>query len=214
MKKLNSNGFSAVAVLLVILIIGAIAGAGWYVYSNTQQNNNTTNQNTGNEATQIPEDFRYPNAEVPSKWKTYVNGKYGFSFRYPDDQPLKTYENDFSKEQSNINTDRAVFDGGVTYTDSQGGYGVRVLQTSLERAVANDNLLANDNAYKNTIEQETVYKNGLKGTKLSYEPDGKKVAWFFIEGNNGLTYKFEVVEESGINKVMSETIYNSFKITK
>lgn len=87
--KLNQKGFSAVVVLLALLLVVAVGFTGYYVYSN-QKKLNTTAQTTdqdsrGTNTNQSPTETK-ENTITDSKkagWKTYTNSVYGYSFDFP-----------------------------------------------------------------------------------------------------------------------------------
>lgn len=211
MKKLNNKGFSGIEALLIVVILGMIAGVGWYVYSQNQQTKQTDSTNESSKASQItekPADFVYKEAiEDPVNWKTFENNELGFGFRYPEEYKIK--EGTFKDGES---ADKASYYASASMPVGQGGYEVRILETSLEEAVKNDPLNVNDNAFKSTIKQKMIYKSGYKGIELSYVPDTGKVSWFFIEKDKDTVFVFTLVEDSGENAETSKTIYNSFQI--
>jgi hypothetical protein len=82
MKKLSSKGFSHLEVLLIIVVIALIGGAGFYVLKNNKHQNTATNQ-TKTDSTQV-QDNTIPQIKV------YKSTQYGFSFQYPGDWQLTT----------------------------------------------------------------------------------------------------------------------------
>ncbi len=58
MKK-NENGIAAVAVLSVLIVIGALAGTGWYVWKNQQKDNSQQNQ-TSTQPTETKKESSQP----------------------------------------------------------------------------------------------------------------------------------------------------------
>src|SRR5687768_14525746 len=72
--KVNQKGFSAVEILIVLVVIGLIGGAGWYVLHNRQDKNteSTTTQTNTTESTP-PNLSKYDDDFVsfnyPSDWK-------------------------------------------------------------------------------------------------------------------------------------------------
>lgn len=76
----NNRGFAAVLVLLVILVL--IAGGAWYWSVHK-------GEVVSSEVTPVaPAGFKMDDGVLPEQnemagWKTYVNTKYGFEFKYP-----------------------------------------------------------------------------------------------------------------------------------
>lgn len=78
MKNINQTGFGAVEAVLVTIIIGIIAGAGWFVY----QSQNINKQ-------PIPSTDR---TESSSKETKYLEVKeWGIKFQFQDDTPADVY---------------------------------------------------------------------------------------------------------------------------
>ncbi|HSX44934.1 MAG TPA: hypothetical protein VLF39_02365 [Candidatus Saccharimonadales bacterium] len=81
MKKLNNKGFSAIEVILILVIISIVCGVGWYVW-NAKKNTDTTYNATA-KATTVTKPTAKTNAYSYSGWETYKSTSEGFSFRYP-----------------------------------------------------------------------------------------------------------------------------------
>lgn len=94
MKKLNAKGFSVIEVLLVLVVVGAIAAVGWYVYDRQAKDESTVSNNSQPvpEATKLPsESIDYAKESVPSEWSVetmdYIDGGYSFiSFTNKDNK--------------------------------------------------------------------------------------------------------------------------------
>lgn len=78
-KRLNQQGFGALAVILIIVIVGIIGGTGWYVY----KANVTTEKAQDESAAHNPSTSN--NSISSASWRTYTNDEYSFSFNLPSD---------------------------------------------------------------------------------------------------------------------------------
>lgn len=52
MKKINQSGFGAVEILISLVVVGIIAGAGWFVWQNNQNNNQNSSDVDTTESSQ------------------------------------------------------------------------------------------------------------------------------------------------------------------
>lgn len=78
----KDNGFSVLEVLIILVIVSIVGGAGWYVFKGRSKESVATTQapavNTAEEKPQQTKDeFKHLANEI------YVNEEYGFSFEYP-----------------------------------------------------------------------------------------------------------------------------------
>jgi hypothetical protein len=93
----KQKGFSALALLLLLMIVSIVIFTGWYVW-NAQRNSEKTLSQTNN--SDIPAQSKKPaetaNKEVPLK--EYSNAQYGISFKYPENWKLTDNLEDKSSE--------------------------------------------------------------------------------------------------------------------
>ena len=82
--RINIKGFSVVEILIAIVIVGLISGAGWYMWQSKNKSDintitaNTTRTATTNNSTQKPAE-----ATLPADYIWYENKDIGFKFAYP-----------------------------------------------------------------------------------------------------------------------------------
>jgi len=82
--KLNKKGFSALEILIVLIVILVLGLGGWYVYKNNKKDNKTsTTTSISNKSIAAPLD-------VYSGWKTYTSPNEKSSFKYPQSWALKS----------------------------------------------------------------------------------------------------------------------------
>lgn len=71
MKKLNTKGFSVVEGLLIFVIVGLIAGVGWYVVNNRSDSDNSynsTNTTPSSTKSEITDSSKTFSVEYPNTW--------------------------------------------------------------------------------------------------------------------------------------------------
>src|ERR1700722_1729362 len=86
--KKNEHGFSAVELVLVIIIIVLIGGVSWIVYKNHHKTNLSNNLSTSTKLTTAPK--RPTTTTIPyAGWKTYTLKQEKITFRYPSTWQLK-----------------------------------------------------------------------------------------------------------------------------
>jgi hypothetical protein len=83
--RTNQAGFSAGAIIAIVLVIFVIGGVGVVVFKKSNSKQATTD-NPATEAKQnVPDDTPGQQSEAAyAGWKQYSNAKYGFSFYYPE----------------------------------------------------------------------------------------------------------------------------------
>ncbi len=82
MNKLNNHGFGVVEGLLVLVIIGLIGGAGFYVYKSTQNTNASLNNADNSSVTPRP---TMAQKNPYDNWKIHKSPTEKLSFKYPSD---------------------------------------------------------------------------------------------------------------------------------
>lgn len=83
--KNNQNGFGAIGILVAIVALGIIGGAGWYVYSG-QQNPSQTRGDSSTTPTSIKSDeTTKTQTDEYAGWKAYADSKWKFGYKYPSD---------------------------------------------------------------------------------------------------------------------------------
>lgn len=85
MKKINNEGFSVVEGLLLLVIIGVISGAVFYVY-NANKKTNESLENTGNSEVTKRDKKEEPTAkkDLTKDWYEYKSFSGSFSMKIPD----------------------------------------------------------------------------------------------------------------------------------
>lgn len=80
--KKNESGFSAVEVILVLVIVAMLGSVGWYVWSNRSKNITTNTSTSTNASTTKPASTTTtPVVDKYKGWKTYTDAN--LSLRYP-----------------------------------------------------------------------------------------------------------------------------------
>ena len=82
MKKLNQKGFGIVEGLLIFVAVALIAGTGYYVYKQSQNNDKAQS------SVEVAKKIEKKKTEQTNKYKEYSNDAVGLSFRYPNDWVL------------------------------------------------------------------------------------------------------------------------------
>jgi prepilin-type N-terminal cleavage/methylation domain-containing protein len=84
--KINQKGFSVVEILIVIVVVGLLGVAGWFVYGHQK----STKQSSTTQAKSATSSSKETSTSVDryAGWKTYKSSVEGFSFRYPADWEL------------------------------------------------------------------------------------------------------------------------------
>lgn len=80
MKQLQQKGFSAIEVIIVIVILGLLGGAGWlFIHKQNEDKTNSKTTKTSKSTTKTSQESTF---EVPADFKTYtsIDGDYQISY--------------------------------------------------------------------------------------------------------------------------------------
>lgn len=94
MKKLNNQGFGLVGILLIILMIGGVVGAGAYIYRHNYQTKtiiSSARTQSSSKRVSPPQ----PVASPYAGWKTYTSSFEKLSFKYPTNWAAVNTDNNF-----------------------------------------------------------------------------------------------------------------------
>jgi hypothetical protein len=198
--KRNQCGFTAVAGLLVLVIVAIIGGTGWYVMQANKNTDNTLNKaglGTAAKSAKKSSPAPAPKADPTADWVAYSSKTGNFSLRYPSSWLKAQLPSDGCGVNDNflmIAPDSNSL--GKYCTD--GGIG----QVAFDSNKISESFVpkyTEGNGYKN-VESKSVTVNGVAGTRqyatatgqdngpaLGALPDGTKVV-FYSFTTNGKVY--------------------------
>lgn len=139
MKKSDTNGFSALLMLLTILVVGGLALSGWYVLRN---NNSRPVENVKPSSTP---------AVVKSKvMKTFNDKLLGYSVQYPEDWTIKTTQGNQGGPEYPTQETILTSAGGTTLSlrEDYGGIGGMWQEAQSEKPFAANNVCSSQEIVK------------------------------------------------------------------
>lgn len=187
MKKLNQKGFSAIEVVLGVVIIGIIVMVGWYVAS------------AGNDPVAAPDQKTVPAAEADETagWKTY--SRYGISFKYPGDWTLYPQDDSQSSATYIQSPDYASTPGETAIDGTTVGASIAVdMADYVGENLTADNfkeafLDKNPNEHEN---YEQLIINDRKAVQFHFsEAFSKRTTVFFLENDRQVSFDIDVWSE-------------------
>lgn len=201
MRKLlkNSAGFGVIGAFLVLVVIGLVGFAGWYVVQAKNKANKplvTQTSTIAEQASNNTELEKQPEDET-ANWKSYT--RYGITFKYPSDWNLKA--NDSGQSQS---TDLTSPDYETTEEVSKGEV-VSVGETNYPQSgltaenFKSRHLDPNPNPYS---EYKTLIINGQKVVQF-YRGDSQTTV-FFLANDKTVTFGLDTFP----NRAASSNVYN------
>ncbi len=120
MKKLNSHGFGIVGVLLVVVVLAVVGGAGFYAYQSNQSKPKTDNKEVAKSNQPAAKDKAQdvPKVDVPanSGWKRYESKLLKLSFEYPEEWFVRE---DSATNRVYVSSHQGEFNKGDTPTGYQ-----------------------------------------------------------------------------------------------
>lgn len=212
----NRRGFSAVYILIILIIAGLIGFTGWYVYSSknlavSTYNGVANSTNAVNTSVQ-PSEFKY-DVTVPESWKEYKNTQYGFSFKYPASQVVDTIN--YTAQEAKERPDKALlFVEVIKPGEPNPSHTVVISQTTLKVAVAEFKLGFQGNLYEKTLTSQNVSRNGHAGVRLSWGDSTDKTSGFSFQGKDilyGIGAK-DIFKDSPELAIESQQIFNSLEL--
>jgi hypothetical protein len=79
----NQRGFSLIETVMMLLVVAAVVGVGFYVFKNKSQNMTENSQTTTNETSNTVTETPKEEYVVPEDYVVYENKELGFKFIYP-----------------------------------------------------------------------------------------------------------------------------------
>lgn len=209
MKKLAQKGFTVVEGLLIVVILGIIGGVGYYVYSQTKNNDNLAQKSDSGAAESGGTKSDTPKDET-ADWLLYEPPGKEFSTKLADGWALTTYNN--VPYLYNFTNQLAIVPGQkATVTDVQGGrdfataFGIgyitneQMAESSPQRGTKSASLKAADGkeveVYHFTQDnQDPMLDVPYKGQEYTYLVRGSKgmVRIVYSFGPNDTDYHKEV----------------------
>lgn len=106
MKKLNQKGLSALELVLMIVVVGLLAGASVYFFKH-QKNDATSSTNTSSQTQQTKESISEHAADSYAGWRSYASDIGNFTFKYPAEWQISNVKIDatvapYQKQQIDI----------------------------------------------------------------------------------------------------------------
>jgi hypothetical protein len=209
MKKMNTKGFSIVEVLLVLLVVGAIAGVGWYVWE--KQNSDTKQATTVPESSNAQdkdsesiEEYKHI-TKVPEDWLTLSDSKYSFTYSHPPTWKVKP--------DSKGNPDQFIYEIGMGESEQMYDAIIGIKKGKLKEVVTTykQGYLSTE-GIKILSEKELLYY-GEPAVEIRYSNGGGNIVdrQYFIALSEDTVIQAPVVYEQGPDAERSLTIFESIK---
>ncbi len=213
----NQHGFSIVELVIIVVVVGAFGGAGWYVSSRTRSSVEQTD--TAQQKAAEAEEDAISSSKV--NLKTFEDSAYGFSFDYPENLLLQEHT------EANRLTIDVKSPGTTFHEEGYGGIkdGFEVLFSASSISFSQENNYYNsiqsilDGTYvcKGEFSQQRALNiNALKAVEYYYSYEGPKPLVVQIDHD---TYLFQFTltgmynDEPNVKNIETfRAIVNSFKL--
>lgn len=191
----HSQGFSAVEIMIVLVIVIAAIAGGWYVWMKSRKSDLNKPSETTKQSVDRQDDKRGQAVSDPYEgWRSYSNSKYGISFRYPSDWRVEEAGGDSSASPDDLAV--AMFaanlkrNADVKYNNT---LSVEVLNQNLEQAAkAYDKYFGQSTS--NDVSKTTNSLKGKQGVQyVITNSDGTTKLYLFAIGDQ--TYEFTSINE-------------------
>jgi hypothetical protein len=206
----KQSGFSAVAVLLILLIVAIIGGTGWYVMQankNTDRTLNKAGLGTVTKSAKKTAPSQAPQADPTANWTAYSSKSGEFSLKYPSSW-VKSNNNQYCDEHGFLLLGPNTQSVGHCQSDDSGqifvssNEGNNVSSSELDPGTFPD--AAKTDVTVNGVrgERMTGTNNG-SGFGIGVQPAGtKEVDYLFYA--NGRTYRAYYLQLSSYPNVLSD----------
>lgn len=213
MKKLRNRGFAAMELILMLLIIAIIGGAGYYVY-NSQKKTNDSLGSTASSGSTPQKTEKETSTSEEGVVGTHENTTLGISFTYPKDWTKKVQELDKTfKENVWISSPdyKEVPEDPFGAIETGGIFMVQVYATEYKN---NDELKANDPYMSNPYDVKLGGISALRQDKCGH-PVQRSVCVSLVKGGYeyNVSYAHPNAETSNSAKYIAEfkALLASFK---
>ena len=208
MKK-SSKGFSAVELLIIIVVVGVLGAGGWLVWHRSKKNDTPVSK-TQQSATQTTTYKR--STTVPANWKTYHNTASKFSFSYPSDWSVRSSETD-----GPVTVD--IYPKGAAnpqYIISTSDMTLAQAVADLKKNIQNDPSIDKGVTYTITKDQQLTY-DGHPAQRIDFISDdgtSKTPGMQFFISANGKTYAFgwNAADKAPLKDKTGLTVFESLKL--
>lgn len=227
MRK-NEKGFSPVVVLLLLVILGLIVGAGWYVWRSKNKSNipvATAPQADNSTSNGVSQQGDTPVDETAG-WKEEKNTEFGYSYRFPNEDGWKTFYIKAEPGTQAYTLGERVNNTGVNYTLCGSNCGLvfsfRIFAKGASADPGNswgEKLMEGNNYYKLASKQDVI-RDGVAGIRWEYQPgDGNaaKIIYYYFAKDN-LSYALIVNSNGALTDKVNltefgEKIMQTFKFS-
>lgn len=171
-KHMKQKGFAQIFLIIIIIVFG-IGAIGYLAYQNSQINNTKVDIKQSDNSVQKPIQNINKNVESDN-WLTYKNTKYGYTFRYPSELKINSYDQikeeaeiiNFAKEKnnyqtqitinvSNSKTDKDLYTDYKNRADGKSVTGKLTEEGSEMTAKISEIQIDKNTAYESTVESDT-----------------------------------------------------------
>lgn len=196
---IKKNGFGTVGALVVLIVVGLIGIAGWYVWGsrNSAQNPEPSSNNLQAET---PKEYTR-SATIPTDWKTYTNDEYKINLKYPSNWSVTTnlITKEIGEETQNVYSLNATKIFVICYQDSPEFSQSCSEQVSINNQEFNESLTQLTDYLTNSVRSLTKTEMTIDGHRLvefRFEAgDLDMVQKTYLLDANGYTYGLTTVND-------------------
>ena len=163
--RTSQKGFSAVEIILVIVVVGLIATLGWAYFSKTQDSKNIGTDPSKKEANQTSQQDKCADGSDSAENGTFCSEEVGISVQMPDafKGKIKPIENYTVYTQNTINEEAKIFRvSDVAYEASIKGANDQYSLTIAKEPLRNFRVKSYNPAFFNRDTKQITYQDGTE----------------------------------------------------